>query len=69
MAIGVLTLTNNLALEVLEIEYGIDDYVIYKFSNDIKARRGKLYTTVKGRSYFKVRGTRYYLDEFMKVGN
>lgn len=64
--LGTLSITNGLAIAVLGIEYDLDDKVIYRFSNETKTRKAKVYTTQKGRSYFKIRGQRYYLDEFIK---
>lgn len=66
--LGVMSITNNLALYVVEIEYGIDDKVIFRFSNEEKERKAKLYSNMKGESFFKIRGKRYYLKDFMKVG-
>ena len=66
--LGVMSITNNLALYINEIEYGVDDRVVYRFSDEEKVRKAKVYTTTKGRSYFKIKSTRYYLDEFMNVG-
>ena len=33
-----------------------------------KSRMHKLYTNAKGEAYFKYKGTRQYLNTFMKVG-
>ena len=64
--VAVMAITNNCGMAILDIEYGIDDYVIVKgFTGDI--HRYKLHETNKG-SYFKYcNGCRYYLDWFMKV--
>ena len=67
--LGVLPLTNFHSMEIIEIEFGIDDKVVYRYSNETKTHKAKIYNTIKtGRSYFKVKGVRYFLDEFMKVG-
>lgn len=66
--LGVMSITNNLALYVIEIEYGIDDKVVFRYSNEEKERKAKVYYNVKGEAYFKIRGQRYYLKDFMKVG-
>lgn len=66
--LGVMSITNNLALYIIEVEYGIDDKVVFRFSNEEKERKAKIYNNVKGEAYFKIRGKRYYLKDFMKVG-
>lgn len=69
-AIGVLPLCNFGGLEILDIEYGIEDYVIacFNFGNGrYDFRRHKICTTPSGRQYFRKQGTRYYFDEVMRV--
>ena len=51
---------------VLDIEYGIEDYVIACFSYDGKRksiRRHKICTSESNRMFFKKDGRRYYLDD------
>lgn len=62
-------LTAFSCLNIVEIEYGIDDYAIVDFITPQKIYRSKLkiYTTTKGRTYIKKNGTRYYLDEFIRT--
>lgn len=51
---------------VLDIEYGIDDYVVACYGNDGKResiRRHKICISESGRMYFKKDGRRYYLDD------
>lgn len=64
--IAVMAITNNCGMAILEIENGIDDYVVVKgFTGDI--HRYKLHETNKG-SFFKYQnGCRYYIHDFMKV--
>lgn len=67
-ALGVMSITNTLALYLIEIEYDVNDKAVFRFSNETKDRKAKLYTNAKGESFFKIRGQRYYLKDFMKVG-
>lgn len=63
-------LAGDFGMEIVRIEYGIDDHVIWKFSNEKKHHRSVLYYTSRignGRAYFKWRGVRYYTDEFIRV--
>ena len=57
-------------IEILDIEYGIEDYVIacvnfgkgrYDF------RRHKIYTTPSGRRYFRKQGVKYCFDEIIRT--
>lgn len=53
---------------IYEIENGIDDYVIWGYADEKKQRRSKIYyTQSSGRAYFKVNGSRRYLDSFMRT--
>ena len=57
-------------IEILDIEYGIEDYVIacFNFGNGrYDFRRHKIYTSTSGRQYFRKQGVRYYFDEVMKA--
>lgn len=58
-------LCNVASLNIYDIEYGIDDYVVVGL-NSQKCRSYKLYTNTKG-TYFNWGGTRYYLDDFMRI--
>ena len=63
--IAAMGLTNTAGLGILEIQYGIDDYVILRGTlGDI--HRCKIYSNTKG-MYIKYGRCRYYLDEFMRV--
>lgn len=69
-AIGMLPLSNFGGIEVLDIIYGIDDYVIacMNYGNGRQhIRKHKLYTTAKGRTYFLKLGNRCYMDEILRV--
>ena len=67
---GVLTLCNFGGLAIMEIEYGIDDYVIVcdNYGDGYKnLTRNKLRYNTKGNAYFVRNGRRWYLDQFMRV--
>lgn len=73
-AIGVYSASAFSGLEVLEIENGINDYVIVRewvHSYDDPGEKEKihrlmLYSTDKG-FYFNFYGIRYYLNDFIRV--
>ena len=68
--VGVLTLCNFGGLAIMEIEHGIDDYVIVcdNYENGYKnITRNKINYNAKGNPYFIRNGRRWYLSEFMRV--
>lgn len=68
--IGTLGLCNWGGLEILDIEYGIDDYAIACFNwgtGRQQIRRHKITYTPAGRSYIRKQGTRYYSDQILRV--
>lgn len=55
-------------MDILDIEYGINDKVVWKWSDEKKIHKNIIYyTQSSGRAYFKNNGTRYYLDEFVRL--
>lgn len=57
-------------IEILDIEYGINDKIIWRYNHGTPGKKHTsiIYYTVKsGRAYFKVNGRREYLDEYMRV--
>lgn len=64
--IGAMHITNTLALEVYGYEYGIDDKIVYKYSNENKLRKVKLYDNTKG-IYFNTPTGKVYLNEIIRV--
>jgi len=62
-AIAVKSFSNTGAIEILNIEYGIDDYVIWRFSHE----RHRSMIHYSNRPYFIAFGGRQHLDEFIKV--
>ena len=68
--IGVLGLNNWGGLAVLDVIYGIDDYVVACFDYGDKRSnigRHKIEETANGRSFFRKCGRRYYFDQIMRV--
>ena len=65
--IAVQTVTNNCSIDILDIVYGIEDYVIVRgYVNDL--HKYKIHYNNQGRAYFKYcNGCRYFLDEFMRL--
>ena len=63
-AVGVKVITNTCVIEVLDIQYGIEDYVVIRgYTGDI--HKLKIYCTED--SYFNYGGQRQHLSEFMRV--
>ena len=57
-------------LEILAIEHGIEDYVVYREhfgENESEAHRVKIRTSTSNRSYFIYNSTRIYLDQCFRV--
>ena len=59
----------GLGIEIFGIEYGIDDYIIYRWTNSStpKKTRAKIRYTNKGKAYFISFGKRIPLDECIRV--
>ena len=69
-ALGTLTLSNWGGLEILDIKYGVDDYVVACFNwgtGRQQIRNHKIITAPSGRPYFSKNRYRYYLDEILWV--
>jgi len=68
--IAVLPLNNFGGIEIIDVEYGINDYVITAVNNAGKRccfGRHKIDATAVGRDYFRFGNSRYYIDEFMRT--
>ena len=67
--IAVMNLTAFHGIGIIDFEYGIDDYCICEYfgGESVKKTKNKMYTDNNGRSYIRKNGSRYYLDEFMKI--
>ena len=57
-------ITNNISINIYNIEYGIDDKVIAGYNNK-NPRKYKIYTNTKG-NYFNL-GGRQYLSDFIRL--
>lgn len=53
-------------IEIIDIEHGINDFVIWRWSNESKLHKSRAYYDSKRGAYFKVNGRREYLDEYMR---
>ena len=70
LPIGVFAMCNFGGIEILDIIYGINDYVIACFNFGTgrqQIRKHKICYTPSGRAYIRKQGTRYYFDKIMKV--
>ena len=68
--VGVLALNNFGGLAIMEIEYGIDDYVYVteNYGDGYKnITRNKIRYNTNGEQYFIRNGQRWYFKEFMKT--
>ena len=63
--IGYMSMTNFGGLEVLDIEYDVDDYIIYRWYGGRKCR-SKIRENTVG-LYFNTCGRRIYLDDIIRV--
>ena len=57
---------NNLSINIKDVEYGIENRVIWYWSNSDKLHKAKIYTSRKG-DYFIINKMRYYLSEFCRI--
>lgn len=64
---GICTLSNFGGVTIYNIEYGINDYVIYKWFNEEILYKSKLKVNKEGESVFRIGNVWYNLNEFMRV--
>ena len=64
---GICTLSNFGGVTIYNIEYGIEDYVIYRWFNEERLYKSKLKVNKEGESVFRIGNTWYNLNEFMRV--
>ena len=70
MAIGYAGLSNWGGLEVLDVIYGIDNYLVTCLNwgeGRTRISRNKIYTNASGREYIRKDGRRFYLDDIMRI--
>ena len=65
--IGVCTLSNFGGVTIYNIEYGINDYIIYRWFNEEILYKSKLKVNKEGESVFRIGNVWYNLNEFMRV--
>ena len=67
--IAVYPLSNWGGVEIMEIENGINDLVVwrYNFGSAGKAHKTKVDYTTAGRAFFRTKHFRVYLDQCMRV--
>ena len=64
---GICTLSNFGGVTIYNIEYGMEDYIIYKWFNEERLYKSKLKVNKEGESVFRIGNTWYNLNEFIKV--
>ena len=64
---GICTLSNFGGVTIYNIEYGINDYVIYRWFNEEILYKSKLKVNKEGESVFRIGNVWYNLNEFMRV--
>ena len=64
---GICTLSNFGGVTIYNIEYGIEDYVIYRWFNEDRLYKSKLKVNKDGDYVFRIRNVWYNLNEFIKV--
>ena len=64
---GICTLSNFGGISIYNIEYGIEDYIIYKWYNEEILYKSKLKVNKEGESVFRIGNVWYNLNEFMRV--
>ena len=65
--LGVCTLSNFGGVTIYNIEYGIEDYVIYRWFNEEILYKSKLKVNKGAESVFRIGNIWYNLNEFMRV--
>ncbi len=67
--IAVCGISNTMSVLIYDIEYGINDSVIWKYSNEDKFHKSRIYYGQHDddRAFFSNCGNRFYLDEFMRL--
>ena len=65
--IAVYGVCNTLAIEIIDIEYGIDDSIIYKYSNSDKIYKSTVYYRKNGDQVFRTSIGYIKLSECLRV--
>lgn len=56
----------DMGIEILKIECGIDDRIIYRYSGCAYIHKARIYETARGRMYIRTPTGRIHLDECMR---
>lgn len=64
---GICTLSNFGGVTIYNIEYGMEDYIIYKWFNEEILYKSKLKTNKDGDYVFRIGNVWYNLNEFIRV--
>lgn len=65
--LGALNLAGNYGVIIEDIEYDIDDFVLFRFTSEKRKYRRKLHYDKLGNPYFKFYGRKFYLNEFVRI--
>ena len=63
--IATYVICNNLAINIIGVDYGINNSIIWCWNNEEKQHKTKIYTSRKG-NYFLVDKIRYYINDFIR---
>ena len=64
---GICTLSNFGGVTIYNIEYGINDYIIYRWFNEEILYKSKLKVNKEGESVFRIGNVWYNINEYIKV--
>ena len=65
--IAVYSICNTLSILIYDIEYGINDSVIWGFSNEDKLHKSRIYYQQHDdKDFFSYCGKRFHLNEFIR---
>ena len=56
----------GLSIIIDDIEYGINDRVVWRWADESRQHKSRIYHTVND-SYFKINGQRHNLSEFIRA--
>ena len=59
-------LAYGVGIEIVGFDYGVKDYVKWRYAGEKKIRRNIVYYSSSGEPYFKSNGSKHYLNEFMR---
>ena len=67
--IAYLSLSNSSGIEIYDIIYGINDYIVYRFTSHERLHKAKIRYGEKSTSFQGCDGRRYKIDDFMRTNS